>query len=362
MNRKITILHVIESLGLGGAEKAVVQAVNGNPEYRHIVAILHGPDVLKSQLKEAPFLNLEAVSVFDRVKAVSKLRKTILENKVDIVHAQLFNSTIVGRMASRGICPFVFTLQSMLGEDLFKKNYIARMVEKFTYSEGNYIIAVSNEALSDYRKYISANDRKATVIYNCIEENFFTDSFKRFVPGKKLRMVAVGNLKPLKNHEYILDALKHLPSGDFQLDIYGEGVQHEHLQNRINAEHLPAALMGNVSDLDKRLKDYDIYLHCSKYEGSSLAVFEAMASGLPLIVSNIPVLIENTGGFATYVDLSDPSDLASKLKNIRNGTEDINSQGEKGFEWVRTVAHPEVSRKQTVSIYEEMLATKVKSR
>lgn len=362
MNRKITVLHVIETLGLGGAEKAVVQAVNNNPDYRHIVAILHGPEVLKSQLKDATFINLNAASVFGRVKAISKLKRAILENNVDIVHAQLFSSTIVGRMASRGVCPFVFTLQSMLGEDLFKKNYMARMVEKFTLSRNDYIIAVSNEALKDYRKYILADDRKVTVIYNCIEEKFFAESFKRYVPGKKLRMVAVGNLKPLKNHDYILDALKHLPSDDFHIDIYGDGVLHEHLQNRITAEHLPATLMGNVSDLDTRLGDYDIYLHCSKYEGSSLAVFEAMASGLPLIVSDIPVLIENTGGFATYVDLSRPSDLTSKLKKIQNGTADINSQGQEGFEWVRTVAHPEVSRKQTVSIYERMLAAKAKSR
>lgn len=361
MEKRITILFVIESLGVGGAEKALVQTVNSMPQFRKIVVILHAPDILRTHLTDAELINLNCHSISDRVKAVRHLRKIIKNEKVDLVHAQLFNSSLVARLASRGTTPFVFTLQSMLGEDLFQKNIVARLAERFTYSHDNYIIAVSQEALNDYKKYIKTNPENETVIYNSIEEKFFAPSYKPVVPGKKLRMLAVGNLKPLKNHGYLLEALKSLPADFFELDIYGEGVDRDNLQTTIDTYNLPARLMGNVSDLDKRMKTYDLYLHCSKYEGSSLAVFEAMASGLPQVVSDIPVLIENTGGFATYVDLANPGDLAEKLDQIRTGERNINENGAKGFNWVKSVAHPDISRDRTLEVYDKILATKQKS-
>jgi glycosyltransferase involved in cell wall biosynthesis len=356
MDKQITILHVIESLGVGGAEKSLVQAVNGMPGYRHIVAILHEPDTLKDKLTDARVINLAAHSIWQRWKAVKQLKQIIDAEQVDLVHAQLFNSTLVGRIASRGRVPFIFTLQSMLGEDLFKKDFVSRLLEKITYSKKNYLIAVSNEALNDYKKYIQPNQDRSTVIYNSIEQKFFAPSYKSFTPGRKVRLIAVGNLKPLKNYDYILDALKMIPGGLFELDIYGAGPHKDFLQQRIETEQLPVVLKGNVSDLQQRIGQYDIYLHCSKYEGSSLAIFEAMASGLPVIVSDIPVLRENTGGFSSYVDLQQPGDLAQKLIAVQKGELDINERGSKGFEWVKTVAHPSVVLAHTVNFYTKVLS------
>jgi glycosyltransferase involved in cell wall biosynthesis len=361
MEKRITILHVIETLGLGGAEKSLVQNINRLPQYRHIVVILHGSDVLRSQLKDAKLINLNCNTLPEEIRAVSRLRKLLAEEQVDLVHAQLFKSSLIARLAAGKKYPFVFTLQSMLGEDLFKRNVVARMMERLSYSKRNYIIAVSKEALGDYKKYIPINGEKASVIYNSVDEKFFETDFKKLLPGRKLRMISVGNLKPFKNHDYLLDAIKKLPSDLFELDIYGEGTLREMLQKRIDAEHLPVNLKGSVSDIDHRIGEYDIYLHCSKYEGSSLAVFEAMAKGLPMVVSNIPVLIENTGGFATYADLSDPSDLAKKLADIQSGALDVNMLGEKGFAWVRTVAHPNVVIRETVACYKRILDIQPKS-
>lgn len=362
MDNKKTIVHVIESLALGGAEKSLVQNVNAMPEYRNIVVILNKPDVLKNSLTNAKLINLNSATFFQRYKAIKKLRKIIVAEKADLVHAQLFNSTLVARMASKYKVPFVFTLQSMLGEDLFKKDFISRMMEKLTYSKKNYIIAVSNEALYDYEKYIKVNKASTKVIYNSIETKFFADSYKSFTPGRKIKLVAVGNLKPLKNYDYMFDALRMLDKELVELDVYGDGPHSEILQKRIEVENLPVILKGNVSDLDQRIKHYDIYLHCSKYEGSSLAIFEAMASGLPLIVSDIPVLQENTGGYATYVDLKDPTKLGEKIISIQQGELEINEKGRQGFEWVKTVAQSDIVITETLKYYTEILDENKKSK
>jgi glycosyltransferase involved in cell wall biosynthesis len=243
----------------------------------------------------------------------------------------------------------------MLGEDLFKKNFIARKIERITYSRKEYIIAVSNAALDDYKKYILFNEQNAFVIYNSVEEKYFEESYKRFQPGNKVEMIAVGNLKALKNFDYLLDASRELPSELFHLDIFGDGPLRDHLQQRIINENLPVSLKGSVSNLHERFREYDLYLHCSKYEGSSLAIFEAMAKGLATAVSKLPVHIENTGGYGVYSDLSNPSDLANKLKAVQAGEIEINENGEKGFRWVKTVAHPKIVLGKTAEVYENIL-------
>lgn len=188
-----------------------------------------------------------------------------------------------------------------------------------------------------------------------IESKYFAKVYKEFIPRLKNKLVAVSNLKKSKNIDYIFDALKNGVKEKYELDVYGEGSYRNHLEERIRDEQLPVNLKGSVVDLHKRLGDYDIYLHCSKYEGSSLAVFEAMASGLPVIVSDIPVLHENTGNNACFVDLSDPKDLTKKLILIQTEQLDINSNGKSGFYWVKDVAYPEVVLGQMADYYNYIL-------
>ena len=354
MGDKLRILHIIESLGVGGAEKSLVQTIKGLPNYHHVITILHNPDTLKHQLQDIEVINLNSVSTWQKFQSIKTIKKILREKKIDLVHAQLFYSTLIGRLACKKTHPFIFTLQSMLGEDLFKKNRVARFLEKSSYAQKNYVIAVSAAALADYKKYINVNCERVKIISNPIEAKFFAGSYKSLTPGKKIKLVAVGNLKPLKNFDYILDALKNVPAETFELDIFGEGNLRQHLEGRIRNEALPVKLRGNVSDLHIQLREFDVYLHCSKYEGASLAIFEAMASGLPLIVSDIPVLHENTGGYAGFVNLNEPMDLSAKLVAMQRGELDVNVNGRKGFEWVKTIAHPDVVLRQIANFYDHI--------
>jgi glycosyltransferase involved in cell wall biosynthesis len=351
---KLRILHIIESLGIGGAEKSLVQIVTGLSNYHHVVAILHSPDTLSNKLENIEIINLNSVSAWQKFRSIKKIRRIVKEKKIDLVHAQLFYSTLIGRVACQKSHPFIFTLQSMLGEDLLKKNRVARFLERKSYARENYVIAVSAAALNDYKKYVDVNDERVMIISNPIEAKFFGSSYKNLTPGKKIKLVAVGNLKPLKNFDYILDSLKNVPAENFELDIFGEGTLRKHLERRIQDEGLPVKLRGNVSDLHLHLRDYDIYLHCSKYEGASLAIFEAMATGLPLIVSDIPVLHENTGGYASFVNLNDPMQLTKVLIALQQGNIDVNGIGRKGFEWVKTIAHPDVVLHQIANFYDHI--------
>jgi hypothetical protein len=71
-------------------------------------------------------------------------------------------------------------------------------------------------------------------------------------------------------------------------------------------------------------------------------------------VSDIPVLHENTGGYASFVNLNDPMQLTKVLIALQQGNIDVNGIGRKGFEWVKTIAHPDVVLHQIANFYDHI--------
>ena len=57
------------------------------------------------------------------------------------------------------------------------------------------------------------------------------------------------------------------------------------------------------------------------------------------------------------MDLNDPMELTKELLAVREGTHDVNDRGRKGFEWVKTIAHPDVVLHQIANFYDHVKNT-----
>jgi glycosyltransferase involved in cell wall biosynthesis len=68
----------------------------------------------------------------------------------------------------------------------------------------------------------------------------------------------------------------------------------------------------------------------SKNEGFGIAVIEAMACGLPTLLSDIPVMKEITSGNALFFKLKNPESLRELLKEILAGKHDLSELSQKG--------------------------------
>ena len=97
----------------------------------------------------------------------------------------------------------------------------------------------------------------------------------------------VGMLSVIKNHSYVLDILKELPT-QYKLLIVGDGTQRETIEKKINEYGLEGRVFitGWVQDPYVYYSAFDIYLMPSLSEGFPLASLEAQANGLPSIFSN----------------------------------------------------------------------------
>jgi glycosyltransferase involved in cell wall biosynthesis len=187
-------------------------------------------------------------------------------------------------------------------------------LEKLTYKKRHHIIAVSNVVLKDFSKWVHLKG-SFSVVYNFIDDIFFKAEPKTEFSTGNLRLVAVGNLRYQKNYPYILEAFKSMPAS-VSLDVYGEGPLRDELQHEIDKHKLNIRLCGTQNNMDEVLLQYDAFIMSSFYEGQPIALLEAMASGLPVFLSDIPVLHEVANDNAVYFDLNNTQDLVNKIKQV----------------------------------------------
>ncbi|MEL7148912.1 MAG: glycosyltransferase, partial [Bacteroidota bacterium] len=81
-------------------------------------------------------------------------------------------------------------------------------------------------------------------------------------------------------------------------------------------------LKGQAKNVNQLIRDYDLFLFPSRWEGFGIALVEAMAAGLPCLVSDLPVLREVAQDAAMYFNPDQPEEAFHTLKAIKN--QDIN--------------------------------------
>jgi glycosyltransferase involved in cell wall biosynthesis len=140
-------------------------------------------------------------------------------------------------------------------------------------------------------------------------------------PGRKplADLVSIGSLEPVKNHGFTLEVLaaanragKHLT-----LDVFGEGPLLRELEQRARALGVDGQVRfrGFQRDVRQQLPGYRAYIHSSVSEACPLAVIEAMAAGLPVVVGDIEPMAElcEDGAEARFMPLGDPARAAEAV-------------------------------------------------
>jgi glycosyltransferase involved in cell wall biosynthesis len=353
--KKPSILHLIDSLEIGGAEKLLIGIINDLVEYDNHLMILNGPTQLLRELKrDIPFVNISCRGglrsiLFKR----NVVRRYIKKNQIDLVHSHLYTSCILARIATPKNVLLFNTLHNIPSLDIYNGNKLIRGLEKVTYKKRHRIIAVSNEVLKDFDRTIGIKG-KAYILYNYIEDKFWRKHRQRELTISSLKLVSVGNLRPPKNHPFTLKAFRSISSG-VSLDIYGEGALRAQLQKDIDVFDLPVRLCGSCNNLETILPNYDAFVMSSFYEGFPLALFEAMASGLPVLLADIPVLREVSGGYALFFSLDDPKHLVELIENIKSGKYDLGKLSEEGIQYLSTIVDKKHYLDKLRDIYHENL-------
>ncbi len=332
MNKKKTILHIIQNFGKGGAETTVVGVLKNLSEYNNIVVALDGFNEFGEELKYHKYYCLNVRSYYFSLLHIRELRKIIVDNKVDLVHSQLYWSTILARFACPKNVPLVTSIQASLTDSVeYKKKWIG-WLDKFSYKRRpSTIIGVSQHTLDDYFHFLQLKKDSCYVLHNFVDP----EVYEPIPSGKKnaeesFKLISVGSLKPQKNQRFLLEAFVKLKGHNISLDIYGEGMLRPEITQFIKENQLQVRLMGQVPHIRDVMGAYQLFVMSSLYEGFSLAVLEGMMMEIPMLLADIGTFREQCADAAVYFSLNDPGEFIDKLLVLKDDPELLNELAGKG--------------------------------
>ncbi len=245
-----------------------------------------------------------------------------------------------------------------MSKNVFNNSKILTFLERKTIKKNHSVIAVSKNVLQDYENTFG-EIKNSYVIENFVSDKFFirNNAKDSTIPGT-IKLVAVGNIKNQKNYGYLLNAFEILKNYKVSLDIYGQGndTDLKKLQDEIEKKDLPVFLKGGTNNIDKILSGYDLYVSSSKHEGFGIAAVEAMASGIPLLLSDLPVYHEVTMDNALFFDLKNTMSFVDLIKSILGNKYNLNEISKKGIEISKKYSK-EIYLKKLFNIYDSILQT-----
>jgi len=197
-----------------------------------------------------------------------------------------------GNLECRLIIQVANTLSQLLGGHRVNRLLFEKKIYSH-YPKADLIICNGNEARTDIVQEFGIKPDKCCYLPNLLAKESFP-TYAEGVTGVRqngpLRVVSAGRLIPQKDHSTLIKAVANV-SGDIPLkvDIFGGGPQKNQLEKQIKHLHLNdvVALRASVTDVGKYFPEYDLFVSCSLYEGMSNVMLEAMAAGLPVVVTEV---------------------------------------------------------------------------
>lgn len=354
-----TILHIIDSLETGGAEVLFAGTVPLLKNYKNIVVTLKPNNDFEEALNGLDYYCLHYDNKLDLIRSVRQLQKIIYTHRVDLIHSHLLTSSFLARIAKKNV-PLVFSVHNLLSESAFKNSILSKVIEKATYKKNQQAIFVSNSIKKDYDLHVGLKGRYH-ILPNYVEHKFFENGSK-YKPKieKPFRLVSVGTLKEQKNFAYLIESLVHIEG--CTLDIIGDGPLMDDLVQKILHYGLKdrVRLIGKRTDIVNQLSKYDLFVLASKYEGFGISALEAMAFGLPTMLSDIDVFREVAADASIFFDLNDVNDFIYKLKDLKSSNKKLALLSKKGSNRASEISSKEIYLNKLHKIYNETCLSKAR--
>lgn len=236
----------------------------------------------------------------------------------DIVHVHLFPAQLwtVLAVARAGRIPLVTTEHNTWNA---RRRWWLRPLDRWMYPHYERIVCISDATAECLIAWCPGIAGKTTVVANGIPLDMFENAQPAVLPSipkDMIKLVFVGRCEAQKDHATILRAMPFLPRT--HLLLVGGGPLLEQLKQM--ARYLKVedrvAFLGWRQDVASVLKASDIYIHSTHSDGFGIAACEAMAAGLPVVVSDVPGLAQVVAGAGMLFPVGDEKALVQHLTSL----------------------------------------------
>ncbi len=327
------ILHVIESLEIGGAEKVVIHLANClSIEHEVTVCLVKSSGDLLGDLSKD--INVICLNLGEGIhfKLPSLLSAIVRDKNIDIVNVHnwgIFVECCIAakRTSSTMVVLTVHGLYTKAVQGLFSKSkrMLRHWLERHHAKSRRVgrIVTVSNAIQEYVTEEVGIKKEKLQTIHNGIGDDFIEAA----IPNDSCRLITVGRLAAVKNQRLLLDAfaMAVAQNADMHLTIVGDGPERGALERRVVdlslAKHVE--FMGFRDNALQLVAQHNVFVLSSDYEGISIALLEAMSQALPAIttsVGGIPEMVQHgiTGLLVPQGNVNDFSNAILKMANSRS--------------------------------------------
>jgi glycosyltransferase involved in cell wall biosynthesis len=334
-NVEMKILHVINTLGKGGAEKLLVQTL---PRYKQagldvellqITAQHSVPEYLETLKQQGVVIHTLGNKSVYSLANIGLLKNFFSNRLYDLVHVHIFPAMYwvpIAIGSGRKGMKLVFTEHNTQNRRWDK--WYFKAIDKFIYQKYKAIVAITNDVKTNLAKWQPGVKDRIVTIFNGIDiatlnevkaANRQTTLQNLNIPYNAVLLLMTARFDRQKNHRTIIECMEQLPP-EYYLLLAGDGPE------RANMEALAAAdgvvdrvkFLGFRADVLSLMKMVDINILSSNYEGLSGVTLEALCSGKPFLGSDVTGIQNVVPDKRFLFENNNVAALASAVQHISN--------------------------------------------
>lgn len=243
-----------------------------------------------------------------------------------------------------------------------KREIIKNKIKPAAFKRANTVISSSESAKNDLINDFEISDDKIKVIHNAFDEKFFKDATIDEIQNAKNKykiegeyILFMNTIKPLNNLTRLIEAFSKLrlilkgkkPNSNYKLVLAGKSGW---MSDEIHQIAKDFGLKNEVifpgyidpKDLNALFAGADLFVSVPVYEDFGAPVLEAMASGIPVVCSNVSSLPEITNGAAVLIDPYDIEGIKNAILKVldddglRSDLKERGLEQAKRFHWKKT--------------------------
>jgi sugar transferase (PEP-CTERM/EpsH1 system associated) len=301
------VVHLVNQLDVGGMENGLINLITHMPadRYRHAIVCLKDHSDYHAHIRER---GVEIISLHKREGRdpwhYLRMFRALRALQPDVVHTRSFPG-LTGQLVA-ALAGVKLRVHGEHGRDLpdlhgtcFRSQLLRRMLRPLV----GHFIAVSSELERWLIEQVGAEPDRISQISNGVDSVQFHPRLgppaavgpAGFMHDSAFVIGSVGRMDEIKSHVTLVEAFLRLIASPhpahqrLRLMIVGDGPMRAECQamlNRAGAGHR-AWLPGERADIAQLLRAMDLFVLPSLAEGSSNTILEAMATGLPVVATNV---------------------------------------------------------------------------
>jgi glycosyltransferase involved in cell wall biosynthesis len=347
------VLHVINSLTSGGAENMLIGFFSELKKDNFEILLLVDDNIAFNIPKHIKYTTLSNSNKRYSFKKLFQLYKFIKKGEFDIVHSHLFPSQYYVGIISFFFTEIKFITTEHNTTNTRRNNWFFRITDTLIYKQYDKIIFISQGVKNSFFKNFKNIKTKGIIINNGISLKKF--QVKKNNTSIKTKIIMVARFSEQKDHITLIKTMLLLDK-KYTLTLVGEGPLLKDVKLFVKKNNLDkrVSFLGFRKDIEKLYQEYHLFVLSSIWEGFGLVVIEAMASGLPVIASNVDGLRDVVQDAGLLFEPSNEKELASLISKVltnRGLYANLKKRGLKraGLYDIKTLV------KKTVALYNEYI-------